>query len=240
MDFSFRSLGRIMFAGAFASAFASAALAQKSDGSGPHIIMTGPPPPAIPRDPLNASPMGTGRPHNCSGDAYPVAALQRGAEGTTTLAFTIRRDGSVSDIKTQTSSGDADLDATAVSCAAKWLYRPALKDGVAIEAPWLTRVVFQIPAQFAPPFDAMTESVRVCVVQRTSPSEAKTVTLRTVVHVVVDGGGAVSAAYVLASSGNPTLDQRLIECWTSLPPDTSAPSTGKVLTYGFDWHLVSR
>ena len=45
--------------------------------------------------------------------AAPAAARSRSAEGTATLRFTLRRDGTVSAWRIERSAGDGDLDAAA-------------------------------------------------------------------------------------------------------------------------------
>jgi TonB family protein len=87
-------------------------------------------------------------PHTCD-RYYPVAEFSQGVKGTTVLAFTVTSDGSVENIKVATSSGNANLDTAAVTCAGRWHYRPGTMDGKPIDAPWKAQVVWQTP--LAPP-----------------------------------------------------------------------------------------
>jgi len=60
-----------------------------------------------------------GAPHTCT-DAYPEVAREAHIEGTTTLLFHIKTDGSVGDMSIANSSGNGDLDNAAEACALNW------------------------------------------------------------------------------------------------------------------------
>ncbi len=60
------------------------------------------------------------------------------------MTFTITAQGRVIDPSIQTSSGNADLDAAALSCASTWTYKPAAKNGVAVETPWTAAVQWKL------------------------------------------------------------------------------------------------
>jgi TonB family protein len=60
--------------------------------------------------------------------------------GTTIIAYNITSDGAVTDITVEQSSGSADLDSAVVECAATYRYKPATKDGQAVEVPWKFKV----------------------------------------------------------------------------------------------------
>jgi TonB family protein len=83
-------------------------------------------------------------PHWCD-NYYPPAELNQGITGTTVLAFTVKSDGYIDDIKVTTSSGNANLDTAAVTCARRWHYRPSTVDGKPVDAPWQAQVVWQVP-----------------------------------------------------------------------------------------------
>jgi len=66
-------------------------------------------------------------------------------EGTVKLAFDIAIDGSTVNVRVENSSGNSDLDATAIECAKEWRYRPATKGGVPVQVPWSATVNFALP-----------------------------------------------------------------------------------------------
>lgn len=79
---------------------------------------------------------------------YPVIARRVGWEGTVMLRLTVSPQGRVSRADVVTSSGHVELDRTAQDwVVAHWTYRPAIKDGSAIEAQVLTRVQFSLDSQ---------------------------------------------------------------------------------------------
>lgn len=75
---------------------------------------------------------------------YPPMAIRLGHEGTTILAFRIGVDGLLTDIRVAQSSGHQELDDAAVAGARCWRYKPAMKDGKPIEAPWQASVKWQL------------------------------------------------------------------------------------------------
>ncbi|HSC19312.1 MAG TPA: energy transducer TonB [Rhizomicrobium sp.] len=78
--------------------------------------------------------------------SYPGAERIAGIEGTVTLAITVATDGSVRDAQVTQSSGNVELDRVAEVCVkAKWRYKPAMKDGVPVEAKTQARVVWKLP-----------------------------------------------------------------------------------------------
>lgn len=79
---------------------------------------------------------------------YPVIARRVGWEGTVILRLTVSPQGRVSRADVVTSSGHVELDSAAQEwVVAHWTYRPAIKDGSAIEAQVLTRVLFSLDGQ---------------------------------------------------------------------------------------------
>jgi periplasmic protein TonB len=88
---------------------------------------------------LISSPASIGRPHVCMQD-YPAISQRLGEQGTTTIGFTILTDGNVDNVHVVNSSGSERLDNAAVSCAAKWRYKPAVKDNVPVAVPWKAEV----------------------------------------------------------------------------------------------------
>jgi len=80
-----------------------------------------------------------------SDPAYPGELIRDGIQGTVILTAIIRADGSVSDI-TVVKSLDPRLDQNAVQALSRWLFRPALKDGQAIDLEAVITVPFRTKA----------------------------------------------------------------------------------------------
>jgi TonB family protein len=133
------------------------------------------------------------------------------------LAFTIRADGTTADISVSQSSGHPELDAAAVECAKTWLYKPAEKDGVAVDTPWSAKIRWALSDKP----DVLTPAVTTCVSSKTTQDELETATQMTFLRVRVNKG-AITSVEILGSSGNPTLDQRVATCWTDLPSSLTA------------------
>ena len=75
---------------------------------------------------------------------YPPSALASRRHADVLLAVTIDADGHVTKVEVVTTGG-ADLDESAISAARQWVFRPAMRGGVAIAS----RI--RIPFHFAPP-----------------------------------------------------------------------------------------
>ncbi|MEJ0040985.1 MAG: energy transducer TonB [Rhizomicrobium sp.] len=95
-----------------------------------------------------SQPPALSRQENCRDD-YPFFARVFGREGTTELAFTVSADGTVRDVKVAKSSGSEGLDDAAVHCVAKWHYRPAVKDGLLVDAPMTVKVAWGLDQEDA-------------------------------------------------------------------------------------------
>lgn len=77
--------------------------------------------------------------------AYPREALRRRIEGTVMLQVLVDVNGHPLDVLVQQSSGNRMLDEAARTQVLKrWRFRPAMQDGVAIQAMGLVPVVFEI------------------------------------------------------------------------------------------------
>ena len=77
-----------------------------------------------------------------SDPAYPGELMKDGVQGTVVLTAIIRADGSVSDIAVAKSLNPR-LDQNAVQALSRWLFRPALKNGQAIDLEAVITVPFQ-------------------------------------------------------------------------------------------------
>jgi len=101
------------------------------------------PKPAPPPKVLASSPVSIGRAHTCLQN-YPEISVRLNEEGTTTLAFKIQTDGSVTNVTVAKSSGSERLDNAAVSCAERWRYKPAIQEGNPVETNWQAAVQWKL------------------------------------------------------------------------------------------------
>lgn len=77
--------------------------------------------------------------------SYPRAAIQRGLEGTVLLRVLVDTDGSPLEVGIERSSGHAVLDREAVRHVQRsWHFRPAMRDGQAVQAVGLVPIEFTL------------------------------------------------------------------------------------------------
>lgn len=84
-----------------------------------------------------------------TGPQYPKTAAWQGAGGTVVLRVSVGRDGTVSQIQIESSSGNATLDAAALWSARSWRFNPAARGVETVPAEVRVPVAFVIPAQYA-------------------------------------------------------------------------------------------
>jgi TonB family protein len=179
---------------------------------------------ASPLPPANASlattpPAAVGAPHTCDETNYPVAALQTGAQGTATVAFKVTTEGAVKDVTVRNSSGSLDLDAASIACAKDWHYRPALKGNTPVEVVWFAQVKWVMQDTPDPSFLPLFNAAMVCV-SAAAPLTADDLALApyaTVLRIRYVKSKIASVA-LTASSGNPELDRRIMECFEKMAP----------------------
>jgi len=75
---------------------------------------------------------------------YPASARRRGVEGRVVLLVDIRADGTVAGVEIAESSSHDALDAAAALAVRRWLFRPARRDGDAIDSRVRIPVVFRL------------------------------------------------------------------------------------------------
>jgi TonB family protein len=75
---------------------------------------------------------------------YPVKAAKQRIQGKAIVAVTVAQNGSVLDVELYNSSGDSVLDMSAIEAAKKFKFRPAIKDGKAIQSTVILPVAFRI------------------------------------------------------------------------------------------------
>jgi protein TonB len=163
--------------------------------------------------------------HSLAG-SYPVLSVALGEEGRTLLAFTIKEDGSIGDIRVAQTSGSARLDEAAVDGAGGWRYRPATRDGKPFACTWLAVVNWQLQGNY----DA--EDSPFNVVQLTAadlPPEARGSGEHgeTFILLTLCGSGCEERAVVLHSSGHPDLDKAAVEIALKRWKATAAQLSGK-------------
>jgi TonB family protein len=91
---------------------------------------------------LTSSPIAAPEVLRKSDPAYPGELIHDGVQGTVVLTAIIHADGSVSDIAVAKSL-DPRLDKNAMQALARWLFRPALKNGQAIDLEAVITVPFR-------------------------------------------------------------------------------------------------
>ncbi len=76
--------------------------------------------------------------------AYPRAAALRGEEGTVYLATLVAPDGHAESVQVEQSSGYPELDRAARNAVAAWHFRPAIRDGQAVQSEMLEAYHFHL------------------------------------------------------------------------------------------------
>jgi TonB family protein len=75
---------------------------------------------------------------------YPQAALERGTEGWVDLVFTVRTDGTISDVSVTGAEPAGIFEQAAMAAVRRWRYEPVRKDGRAVEQRARLRLRFSI------------------------------------------------------------------------------------------------
>lgn len=156
--------------------------------------------------PYAISPTSKGAPHICLAD-YPAAAVRERRQGTTRLVFTVTAAGTVRDRMIAVSSGHVDLDASSLFCASKWLYNPALANGVPVDTRWTASVAWALGGAKANPVPELLGSFQNCVTIHPDAAEraaplSDPVTMIT--YKLTDGH--ITAVAITKKSGDDTLD----------------------------------
>jgi protein TonB len=76
--------------------------------------------------------------------SYPLASRRLNEEGTVTVRIHVAPDGAVAEVQLVESCGFSRLDEAAVEALRSWLFRPATRDGAAVEWWILHRVTFRL------------------------------------------------------------------------------------------------
>jgi TonB family protein len=162
------------------------------------------PPPAI------GVPAAIGKPHLCGHQYYPVVAIRENIEGTTTVGFTVQKDGAIRDIHVEQSSGSDILDDASTTCVTGWTYKPAMRNGDTVEVPWKASVRWSLHNANTPPSRRAADSYR-CAEHHAEPGRA-TQPLPLRAELSIDETGAVTDATIKVSSGDTVFDGYVRQC----------------------------
>lgn len=180
-----------------------------------------------------ATPVSVGRPHTCN-DYYPPDAEKAHSEGRALVGFTVTALGTVKDVIIKGTTGDVDLDAASVTCVSQWLYKPAMKDGVPVDVPWLANVVWKtnLPLMPAAPFKPCKEFTNATAEVLKGISGSSWIAFQ------IMQDGSVKPTRIISSSGNDDLDRAATRCIGARRYDVSdrkLPSEGMSQSYVIDW-----
>ena len=167
-------------------------------------------PPASPNSPTPAEPARPpGKAQSCD-PFYPTTEARAGVDGTTTLSVRITDAGDLEDGKVVQSSGNADLDAAAITCASNYFIMPATQSGLPIDIVWTVQIhwLHQVHSYLS------LEPHNSCPARRYYPPAAIRLNAQgtTLVSFQVATDGSVHDPKVAQSSGSTDLDQASIDC----------------------------
>ena len=175
----------------------------------------------------NETPPGALQTHACHN--FPHQAVWDGAKGVAIVTFHIGADGVVKDPKIVETTGDDDLDRATIVCVSRWQYKPATRDGVAIEIPWRAAVDWYTHEH------PLSPCIRYANV---TPELLAGISGVSKVSFKIQQDGAVSDTSLLASSGNGTLDHAALLCINEMRFDVSRaklPTSGIVKSVSVNW-----
>jgi TonB family protein len=174
---------------------------------------------ALPATPLPVGvtpPRPSGPPHLCS--RYPEDAVRAGVSGTTTIDFTVTKEGGVKDVVVEQSSGSNLLDEDAKVCAEGWQFYPAMQNGQPIEFSRRASVAWKLGRGELPLPDSAQAAT---FIQFPVKKPAILVNCEgwhlhkdssAVLAFDVETDGSVKDVTLLQSSGNTTVDRDAVEC----------------------------
>jgi len=175
----------------------------------------------------------SGIPHVCLMD-YPLQAVRAGVGGTTTVAFRIKANGKVDDIKIDTTSGSDLLDRASLGCVKYWRYRPAVEKSKPVDVPWKAEIKWRAdPTPLFAPVGACTAAYPVKTEQLTRGDG------RTDISIVITGGSATEVS-VAHSSGDADLDEAAAACVRSISfaPMHQREGEKEAHTFRIDWKTI--
>lgn len=161
----------------------------------------------------------------------PSSVLKDTPRGTATISYRVLADGSVAEPTVKRSSGSGELDNAARTCVAAWQYRPATRQGQAVDFDLTTKIAM------------LTPKPHVCVLRGTTWDKVRPLKGITRVKFTIDESGRTDAISVAQTSGEAELDAASTECvsrWRYLP----AERDGKAVVVPWDvdiaWNTESR
>lgn len=152
---------------------------------------------------VETAPVAIGTPHVCTN--YPPSALKAHAEGVTDVLFKIATDGTTREVTVRQSSGNPSLDEAAVECASAFRYKPATREGIAVEVDWESRISWVHALPVAPLFEHRCEA---------KPMHMD-VAMNAAVTFRIATDGTVRNVSLLQSSGDPDFDAGIEKCVTA-------------------------
>jgi TonB family protein len=193
---------------AFGPIVTLAQVPQSGQGQQPDLIQSPQPGSIIP-------PRQVGPPHICAPGLIKSWDQSRVA-GPTMLAFKVTTGGTVTDITVEQSSGDRILDYAAMTCAAGWLYTPAMKDGRPVETH--NKAVINWSSSH-PPVDSPKSANVIHPPARTLTGYDcefwhKDWMKSVLLGYYVEPDGSVKNVTILQSSGDATVDKDAADCIT--------------------------
>lgn len=162
---------------------------------------------------------------------YPHSSVWREAQGKAVVNFQVMPDGTVQSAVLAQSTGDADLDAAALSCVAAWHYKPALRDGQPVQAAWAAQVEWTMRDDLPP-------SAPCARYAEVTPQMLAGIAGATKVSFRIMPDGSVAQAEVLRSSGSDTLDRAALRCMSDRHFDVlraKIPAAGISQNVIIDW-----
>jgi TonB family protein len=170
---------------------------------------------------------------------YPAAVSGEGR--LTVMSARITADGDLRDVVVTRSSGNADLDAAAVTCAAHTYVRPAVWNDKPIEIAWTFEVLWHAGAHSFVTIKRPAGYPLTCSNYYPASAAGRAEAGVTLVTFVVGTDGRVSGPVTVRSSGFQDLDQAALACiasWHYLP----ATFDGKPVAFGWraivDWRSI--
>ncbi len=163
---------------------------------------------------------------------YPAQAVRNAEMGYVTVLFRVLADGHVDHVTIAASSGSELLDSATVSCVKPWIFRPATRDGRAVDemvassVGWLLSVPGKTSLRFTkstlvpmPPMDGCLSHASV------TPERLVLKSGVSVVHYRVNAG-TVSDVVLKQSSGDSELDTVALACVAGwhFRPDLAVPT----------------
>lgn len=143
--------------------------------------------------------------------AYPEAALQAKAQGTTLVGFVGTASGSVKSVTVVSASGNADLDAATVACISRWRFDPDSALGKLQIGSHRINISWQIPAS-GPAQGRRVGIPHSCLYDYPPEAIAARAEGTTIVRFTITEKGRVEDVAVDTSAGNDILDEAAMAC----------------------------